>query len=92
MAAVEHAGGGAGVDGAVDERRDHAPALRDPQVLFVCEHNAGRSQMAAALLTAFSGGRVGVCSAGHTPSVRIDDHVFDAPGVEERLMSRLRQA
>ena len=39
-----------------------------PSVLFVCIHNAGRSQMAAGLLTALSGGAVEVRSAGSTPA------------------------
>lgn len=39
-----------------------------PSVLFVCVHNAGRSQMAAALLTELSGGRVEVRSAGTAPA------------------------
>jgi protein-tyrosine-phosphatase len=39
-----------------------------PEVLFVCVHNAGRSQMAAALLTLRSEGRVSVRSAGSEPA------------------------
>src|SRR5688500_1449843 len=39
-----------------------------PEVLFVCVHNAGRSQMAAALLTLRSGGSIGVRSAGSDPA------------------------
>ena len=42
-----------------------APAK--PSVLFVCIHNAGRSQMAAAYLTHLSGGAVEVRSAGSAP-------------------------
>jgi arsenate reductase (thioredoxin) len=38
-----------------------------PSVLFVCVHNAGRSQMAAALLTHLAGDRVEVRSAGTEP-------------------------
>ena len=38
-----------------------------PSVLFVCVHNAGRSQMAAGFLTALSDGRVEVRSAGSMP-------------------------
>ena len=38
-----------------------------PEVLFVCEHNAGRSQMAAALAHELSGGAVAVRSAGTQP-------------------------
>ena len=39
-----------------------------PSVLFVCVHNAGRSQMAAAYLTALAGDRVEVRSAGSAPA------------------------
>ena len=39
-----------------------------PQVLFVCVHNAGRSQMAAGYLRALSGGAVEVRSAGSMPA------------------------
>ncbi len=38
-----------------------------PTVLFLCVHNAGRSQMAAALLEASAGGRIRVLSAGSAP-------------------------
>jgi arsenate reductase len=43
-----------------------------PEVLFVCVHNAGRSQMAAGLLTLRSGGRVRVRSAGSDPAGELD--------------------
>lgn len=43
-----------------------------PTVLFVCVHNAGRSQMAAGYLTALSGGGVEVLSAGSEPKDRIN--------------------
>jgi arsenate reductase (thioredoxin) len=43
-----------------------------PEVLFVCVQNAGRSQMAAGLLTLRSGGLVGVRSAGSDPSEEIN--------------------
>ena len=39
-----------------------------PSVLFVCIHNAGRSQMAAGFLQALAGGAVEVRSAGSTPA------------------------
>lgn len=39
-----------------------------PEVLFVCVHNAGRSQMAAGLLAKLGGARVGVRSAGSAPA------------------------
>ncbi|BCI88936.1 hypothetical protein NIIDMKKI_41420 [Mycobacterium kansasii] len=43
-----------------------------PSVMFVCVHNAGRSQMAAALLTRLSEGRIEVRSAGTEPADRIN--------------------
>jgi protein-tyrosine-phosphatase len=43
-----------------------------PRVLFVCVHNAGRSQMAAGYLTALSGKRVEVLSAGSQPTDRLN--------------------
>jgi arsenate reductase (thioredoxin) len=49
-----------------------------PEVLFVCVHNAGRSQMAAALLEHHAGGRVRVRSAGTTPSDEIHPTVVEA--------------
>jgi arsenate reductase len=47
-----------------------------PEVLFVCVHNAGRSQMAAALLDHYAAGRVQVRSAGSTPSAEINPGVI----------------
>jgi protein-tyrosine-phosphatase len=49
-----------------------------PEVLFVCVQNAGRSQMAAALLEHHAGGRVRVRSAGTTPSDEIHPNVVEA--------------
>jgi arsenate reductase (thioredoxin) len=49
-----------------------------PEVLFVCVHNAGRSQMAATLLEHHAAGRVRVRSAGTTPSDEIHPNVVDA--------------
>ena len=43
-----------------------------PSVLFVCVHNAGRSQMAAGFLTHLSGGRVEVRSAGSIPGDQVN--------------------
>ena len=60
---------------------DSEPALREgrrPQVLFVCVHNAGRSQMAAALLDHHADGRVEVRSAGSTPADEINPTVRTA--------------
>ena len=49
-----------------------------PQVLFVCTHNAGRSQMAAALLDHQAAGRVHVTSAGSQPADRLNPAVVQA--------------
>jgi protein-tyrosine-phosphatase len=49
-----------------------------PEVLFVCVHNAGRSQMAAGLVRLRSDGRVHVRSAGSAPGERINPAVVDA--------------
>lgn len=43
-----------------------------PSVMFVCVHNAGRSQMAAGFMTALSGGRVEVRSAGSMPADQVN--------------------
>lgn len=49
-----------------------------PTVLFVCVHNAGRSQMAAGYLTALSEGRVEVLSAGSEPKDQINPIAIEA--------------
>jgi protein-tyrosine-phosphatase len=49
-----------------------------PEVLFVCVHNAGRSQMAAALLDHHANGRVQVRSAGSDPADRLNPAVVAA--------------
>jgi arsenate reductase (thioredoxin) len=49
-----------------------------PSALFVCVHNAGRSQMAAGLLSAMSGGAVEVRSAGSMPAAQINPVAVDA--------------
>ena len=49
-----------------------------PEVLFVCVHNAGRSQMAAGLLHERAGGRVIVRSAGSTPAIELNPRVVEA--------------
>jgi arsenate reductase (thioredoxin) len=46
-----------------------------PEILFVCVHNAGRSQMAAALLDHHAQGRVRVTSAGSAPGTEINPAV-----------------
>ena len=49
-----------------------------PSVLFVCVHNAGRSQMAAGFLTALSRGAVEVRSAGSLPADQINPAAIEA--------------
>jgi arsenate reductase len=52
--------------------------MSKPSVLFVCVHNAGRSQMAAAFLTHLSNGDVEVRSAGSAPADSINPAVVEA--------------
>ncbi|MCK9795240.1 arsenate reductase ArsC [Isoptericola sp. 4D.3] len=54
------------------------PATTKPSALFVCVHNAGRSQMAAGFLRALSGGAVEVRSAGSMPADRINPVAVEA--------------
>lgn len=49
-----------------------------PSVLFVCVHNAGRSQMAAGFLTHLAGGRIEVRSAGSTPADAVNPAAVEA--------------
>ncbi|GAA3666253.1 arsenate reductase ArsC [Arthrobacter ginkgonis] len=51
---------------------------KKPSVLFVCVHNAGRSQMAAAFLTTLAEGRIEVRSAGSQPAERINPAAVEA--------------
>jgi protein-tyrosine-phosphatase len=65
-----------------------------PEVLFVCVHNAGRSQMAAGLLTLRSSGQIEVRSAGSDPAEEVNPLAVEAMaelGVElsEALPKRL---
>ena len=53
-----------------------------PSVLFVCVHNAGRSQMAAAYLTHLSAGRVEVRSAGSEPADQVNPSAVQAMAEE----------
>lgn len=53
-------------------------AVPRPSVLFVCVHNAGRSQMAAAWLEHLSGGRVEVRSAGSAPADDVNPAAVEA--------------
>jgi protein-tyrosine-phosphatase len=57
---------------------DGSDAKEAPEVLFVCVQNAGRSQMAAALLEHRAAGRVRVRSAGSEPAERIHAPVVEA--------------
>lgn len=52
--------------------------MNTPEVLFVCVHNAGRSQMAAALLDHHAAGRVTVRSAGSAPADAVNPAVVAA--------------
>jgi protein-tyrosine-phosphatase len=51
-----------------------------PEVLFVCVHNAGRSQIAAALLDRYAAGRVHIRSAGSEPASALNPSVVVAMG------------
>lgn len=53
-----------------------------PTVLFVCVHNAGRSQMAAGYLQHFAGDRVQVLSAGSEPKDQINPVAIEAMAEE----------
>ena len=53
-----------------------------PAVLFVCVHNAGRSQMAAGYLTALAAGRIEVRSAGSMPGSQINPVAIQAMAEE----------
>lgn len=59
------------------------PAARAPQVLFVCTANAGRSQLAAALVERYTGGAVVARSAGSMPAAAV--HATVRPALEELL-------
>lgn len=61
-----------GFDQGSVETEHPSTRTRYPVVLFVCVHNAGRSQIAAALLTLRSEGRVVVRSAGSDPGERVN--------------------
>lgn len=53
-------------------------AISRPSVLFVCVHNAGRSQMAAAFLAHLAHGRIEVWSAGSAPADSINPAAVEA--------------
>ena len=58
-----------------------------PSVLFVCVHNAGRSQMAAAYLTHLGEGRIEVRSAGSAPADQVNPAAVEAMAEEGIDMS-----
>jgi arsenate reductase len=58
--------------------RSEPMGAQTPTVLFVCVHNAGRSQMAASLLERRAGGRVRVRSAGSEPADAVNPAVLQA--------------
>ena len=58
-----------------------------PSVLFVCVHNAGRSQMAAAYLRTLGGGRIEVRSAGSAPAASVNPAAVEAMAEEGIDMS-----
>ncbi len=49
--------------------------MTQPQVMFLCVHNAGRSQMAAAFLERIAGNRIRVISAGSAPGEQLNPAV-----------------
>jgi arsenate reductase (thioredoxin) len=53
-------------------------ATKRPAILFVCVHNAGRSQMAAAYLAHLAGDRVIVLSAGSEPADQVNPLALEA--------------
>ena len=61
-----------------DPSLTRASDIDRPEVLFLCVHNAGRSQMAAALLARHGGDAVVVRSAGTAPADEIDPAVVEA--------------
>ncbi len=60
-----------------ETQSDTVPETK-PSVLFVCVHNAGRSQMAAAFLAHLARGRVDVRSAGSAPADTVNPAVVEA--------------
>jgi len=62
--------------------------MATPSVLFVCTHNAGRSQMAAGFLAQLGGGTIDVASAGTAPAEALNSAVVAAmleAGIDLRL-------
>ena len=61
---------------------DHAESQHRPTVLFVCVHNAGRSQMAAGYLQHLAGDRIDVLSAGSQPADQVNPAAVEAMAEE----------
>src|SRR4051795_2379857 len=61
-----------------NEQSSTTDSLQIPEVLFVCVHNAGRSQMAAGLVTLRSEGHIRVRSAGSAPADAVNPLVVEA--------------
>jgi len=68
------------INEAADRLKDEVAGIfsQQPEVLFVCVHNAGRSQMAAGLVKLRSAGRIHVRSAGSAPGSEINPAVVEA--------------
>ena len=62
-----------------------------PQVLFVCVHNAGRSQMAAAHLHHHAAGRVDVRSAGYAAGKALDEVRSIRDDIDRRVRALLAE-
>ena len=66
------------LDPATQQQTEEIVGKDQPEVLFVCVQNAGRSQMAAGLVKLRSGGRIHVRSAGSTPADQVHPAVVEA--------------
>jgi len=64
-------------------RLDTDPTTLNPSVLFLCVHNAGRSQMAAGLMRSLSGGAVDVFSGGSEPAESVNRVAVEAMAEKE---------
>lgn len=67
---------------AFDKRESETTMAHKPTVLFVCVHNAGRSQMAAGYLRALGGDAIEVLSAGSAPKDTINPVAVEAMAEE----------
>lgn len=66
------------MDSYPDSTRTASTGSSKPSVLFLCVHNAGRSQMAAGRLTALAGDRIEVRSAGTAPADQVNPVAVEA--------------